>query len=92
MCGQPNPEGIERKRLQAEAARQQQAFRTQQEATRKEAETAELRRMLGEAHRANMALQQQVDERNDEERRRQENELFVQEMEGIQLENDDDEN
>lgn len=66
-----------------EAVRQQEAFRKDQEA-------ADLRRALGEATRANMALQQEIDEREAAERLRVNNALFVQQMEGVNLDNDQD--
>lgn len=81
LCGFGNNEAIERKKRQLEAARQQEVFRRDQE-------TAELRRMLGESARTNMALQQQLDNREAAERVRANNEIFVQQMEGVNLEDD----
>lgn len=80
-CGYANVETIERKKQQLLAAKQQEAFKKDQEAV-------QLRRMLEEATRANMALQKQIDDREAEERLWDNNEVVVRQMAEVNLDNE----
>lgn len=90
QCGFANPEAIQRRKQQFEAARQKERFRQEQEILRKEQESEDLRRMLREATRTNMVLQRQIDDREAVDRERLNNELFAQQMQGVIV--DDEEN